>query len=153
MAKEKKISKAGIIGISAIPLAATTAYVCGRKKAAKNDKDKIYVSCPVCGTLMDKTQKKCNYCGSPVQICASCGCLFHGEARYCPKCGMESKTAGTVTIVGITYRPPINEPFPTHYVSYLHCCCGTPFLDKAAYCQLCGRKRPKQGSYYLRKEK
>lgn len=158
MTKEKKLSKMGIIGIRAIPLAATafaaaTAYVCRRKKTAKNSIDKIYAACPVCGVLMDKSQKKCNSCRSPIQKCVSCGSLFHGEARYCPKCGTKSKTAGKITIVGITYRLPINEPFPTHYISHSHCCCGTPFLDDAAYCQLCGRKRPEPGNYYLRERK
>lgn len=159
MANEKMmlITKAKILAAGAGAAALITAVIA--YKELKDAKSRsltekrptgTYTICPTCGMVINKKHRTCRYCHCTNQICASCGQLYHEHARFCPKCGAASKTAGEVVSGGITYKGPINEPFPTDHVSYAFCCCGTPFATRARYCQLCGMQRPKRGTFYLR---
>lgn len=162
MANEKMMTKnnAKLIatGVGAAALAtATMAYnkirlVKESKETSFDNISQDFAPCPTCGTIINKKRQICSYCHSVNQTCISCGHLFDSNARFCPDCGMESDTGGSVVVNGRLYKGTIREPFPTYKVSYDYCCCGTPFADHAKYCQLCGRKRPNPGKTYLRDE-
>lgn len=152
MANEKmlKNTQATLIAVGAGAATLATAVISYKGKRTYHKKIQAKSEpCPTCGVIIDKTGDKCDYCNSPNQTCAYCGHLFHSNARFCPLCGKESETGGTVIVNGMSYRGPIREPFPSDRVSHTYCCCGTPFAENAKYCQLCGKKRANIGTFYI----
>lgn len=156
-AQRKILSKqqAKIIAVGAGAIAIAACSILSKKEQDMYMKDVNKLrnkkeACPTCGAMMRINSMKCVHCEAVCQKCDSCGKLYHGYARFCPYCGIESKIEKRITIGGVSYKTGIKEPFPQSYVSHTFCSCGTPFMKNAQYCQLCGKKRPERGMYTMR---